>query len=49
MYLEEMKHILRCVDGDETPAIDGREGRRVLQIALAAKESARTHREVSVA
>jgi predicted dehydrogenase len=48
MYIEEMKHVLQCVEGKATPLIDGDEGRRVLEIALAAKESARTRREVSV-
>jgi predicted dehydrogenase len=48
MYVEEMKHVLECLDGGATPLVDGNEGRRVLEIALAAKESARTHREVSV-
>ena len=41
MYLDEMKHFLRCVAGEEKPALDVFEAARVLQIALAAKESAR--------
>lgn len=39
MYIEEMKHFLRCIDGLSTPLIDARQGKRVLEIALAAKES----------
>jgi predicted dehydrogenase len=41
MYLEEMKHFLGCLAGEEQPAQDVFEAARVLQIALAAKESAR--------
>ena len=41
MYLDEMKHFLRCLAGEEESALDVFDGARVLQIALAAKESAR--------
>lgn len=40
MYVDEMAHYLRCLDGAETPALDANDGARVLQIALAAKRSA---------
>jgi predicted dehydrogenase len=48
MYLEEMRHFLQCVHGECTPLVDGAEGRRVLEIALAAKQSAALRREVAV-
>jgi predicted dehydrogenase len=48
MYVAELRHFLACVCGEETPLITGDEGRRVLEIALAAKQSARTRCEVAV-
>jgi len=48
MYVEEMKHFIRCVEGRETPLVDGAEGRRTLEVALAAKESAASGRTVKV-
>lgn len=39
MYIEEMKHFLQCIDGLSIPIIDATQGKRVLEIALAAKES----------
>jgi predicted dehydrogenase len=44
MYLEEMRHFLRCLAGEEKPALDVFDGRRVLEIALAAKSSAESGR-----
>jgi predicted dehydrogenase len=40
MYLDEMRHFLGCITGGEIPTLDVFEGRRVLDIALAAKLSA---------
>lgn len=40
MYLAELRHFLDCVEGGATPLVDGQEARRVLEIILAAKESA---------
>jgi len=40
MYLDEMKHVVNCLNGVETPLVDGYSGKRVLEIALAAKKSA---------
>lgn len=40
MYVEEMRHFLRCLDGEEEPELDAFGGARVLAIALAAKASA---------
>ena len=39
MYIEEMKHFLQCINGLSMPLIDAAQGKRVLEIALAAKES----------
>jgi predicted dehydrogenase len=43
MYLAEMSHFLDCAAGRSTPELDGVGGRRVLEIALAAKQSARSN------
>jgi len=48
MYLDEMRHFLRCVDGSESPALDGEGAKRDLEIALAAREAASSGRAVSV-
>jgi predicted dehydrogenase len=42
MYLDEMRHFLRCLSGQEKPALDVCEAARVLEVALAAKASAET-------
>jgi predicted dehydrogenase len=46
MYVDELSHVLACVSGETPPEVDGAAGARVLQITLAALESAATHREV---
>jgi predicted dehydrogenase len=49
MYVEEMRDFLARLAAPEASAsIDGREGRRVLELALAAKESSRCSCEVAV-
>ena len=48
MYVDEMRHFVRCLAGEEKPALDVFEGRRVLEVALAAKESAATGRVVEL-
>ena len=40
MYVDEMRHLLRCLQGEEASAQDAYEGARVLEIALAARTSA---------
>jgi hypothetical protein len=40
---------MRCLAGEERSALDVFEGRRVLEIAVAAKESAATGRVVALA
>ena len=46
MYLEEMKHFLGCVNGKETPLVDGLTAKKVLEIALEAKKSAKTGKAI---
>jgi len=40
MYLDELSHFLRCINGEEQPTLDIIQGELVLKIALAAKASA---------
>jgi len=40
MYLAELQHFLACLRGEQLPTLDVAGGRRVLQIALAAKQAA---------
>lgn len=47
MYLDELRHFLRCLAGEERPLTDMADGARTLALALAAKESAATGRAVS--
>ena len=46
MFRAEMAHFLACVRGEESPRAGGADGKRVLQIALAALRSAAERREV---
>lgn len=48
MYIEEVKHFLRCISRKEKPLIDVEDAKRTLEIALAAKRSARTGRMIKV-
>ena len=40
MYVEEMKHLVRCAEGAETPLVDGAGALRSLRLVEAAKASA---------
>ncbi len=40
MYVDELRHFLAAANGEVRPECDGRDAARVLQIALAARESA---------
>lgn len=42
MYLDEMRHFLRCLAGCDKPALDVFEAARVLEVTLAAKLSAQS-------
>ena len=46
MYLEEMRHFIRCVDGRERPLVDGAEALRSLRLVEAAKRSSGERRWV---
>lgn len=48
MYVDEMQHFLGCLDGEQSSALDIFEAARVLQIALAAKQSARQPRWIDL-
>ena len=48
MYLDEMRHFLRCLEGEEKPVANVFDAARVLQIALAAKESAQQQRWIEL-
>ena len=41
MYIEELKHFLQCIEGKSNPVQDIKHAKWVLEIALAAKESAK--------
>jgi predicted dehydrogenase len=48
MFIDEIKHFLACLEGRQTSVIDVREGKRVLEIALAAKASAADARKLTL-
>jgi predicted dehydrogenase len=48
MYLAEMRHFVRCMEGRESPLVDGREGLRSLRLVEAAKVSAAEGRWVTL-
>ena len=48
MYVEEMRHFIRCIRKEETPIVDGTSAKRVLEIASAAKESSRKRRVIGL-
>ncbi len=48
MYLDEMQHFLRCLEGQDVPALDVGEAARVLEVALAAKTSAETQQVMTL-
>lgn len=48
MYVAELRHFFDCVRDSKIPLIDGEEGRRVLEIALAIKESSQEQKVVEL-
>lgn len=46
MYLTEIQHFFECVNTRQDPLVNGYEGKRVLEIALAALESSKEQRTV---
>jgi predicted dehydrogenase len=47
-HQEQICEVIRCIEQDRQPPIDGLEGRRSVELILAAYDSARTHREVQI-
>lgn len=48
MYMEELKHFFDCVAQKKEPLVTGKDGRRVLEIALAAKKSIEEGKSVTL-
>lgn len=48
MFLDEVRHFLNCLAGDERPAVPLADGIAVLRVALAVKEAMRTGRAVEM-
>lgn len=48
MYMAELRHFLECVRGDDSPSVSGDDARRVLEVALAAKQSSEDQRVVEL-
>lgn len=48
MYIAELRHFLDCARGNGAPIVSGDDGRRVLEIALAVKQSAKEQRVVEL-
>ena len=48
MYIMELQHFISCTRNRTLPAITGNEGKRVLQVALAALQSSREQRSISL-
>jgi predicted dehydrogenase len=48
MFVDELEHFLECVHLGAPPLVTGEDGRRVVEMALAAKESSRTGRTVAL-
>jgi predicted dehydrogenase len=48
MYVEELRHFVRCLEGREEPLVDGWEGLRSLRMVEAAKTAAAERRWVSL-
>lgn len=49
MFLDEMRHFLACVRGEQQPLVPVRDGAQSLRMALAARESMETGRTVQLA
>jgi len=48
MYIEEMEHFLACVRGEASAAVTGDDGKRALELALAARRSSDSGRVVEL-
>jgi predicted dehydrogenase len=48
MFVEELRHFIRCAEGREAPLVDGREALRSLRLVEAARASSRERRWVKI-
>ncbi|MBI4064620.1 MAG: Gfo/Idh/MocA family oxidoreductase [Elusimicrobia bacterium] len=48
MYVDELQHFLDCLPAKRDPMVNGQEGKKTLELVLAAKESVRTDRRVDL-
>ncbi len=48
MFVDEMRHFVRCIETGEPPVLDAAGGRAILEVALAAKASAAEGRPVKL-
>jgi len=48
MFVDEMRHFVRCIQAGEPPVLDAAGGRAILEVALAAKASATEGRPVKL-
>lgn len=48
MHVAELRHFLDCVRGNSAPTVSGADGQRVLEIALAVKQSSQEQRVVEL-
>jgi len=48
MFVDEMRHFVRCIQAGEPPVLDAAGGRAILEVALAAKASATEGRPVKI-
>jgi predicted dehydrogenase len=48
MYIAELRHLFDCVRGNRTPTVSGEAARRVLEIALATKQSSHDQQVVEL-
>ena len=48
MYIQEMKHFIDCINGKTKPLIDASAAKKVLEIALSIKESAKKSVAISI-
>ncbi len=48
MFVDEMRHFVRCIEAGEPPLLDAAGGRAILEVALAAKASAAQGQPVKV-
>jgi len=48
MYLDEMRHFIQCLEGKARPVQDAKQGKALLEIVLAAKESAAKSQVISL-